>query len=68
MPTRSVSRTRRLSKNVSRTRSKNRNAFNRVDLAYIYTLAIKYPKRFDKLVATLTPAQRKRIFGEYNQE
>ena len=60
--------TRKLSKNVSRTRSKNRNAFNRVDLAYIYTLAIKYPKRFHKLVASLSPTQRARIFAEYNQE
>jgi hypothetical protein len=60
--------TKKLSKNISRTRSKNRNAFKRVDLAYIYILATKYPKRFHKLVASLSPAERKLIFGEYNQE
>ena len=60
--------TRRVSKNTSKTRSKNINAINRLDLAYIYILATKYPKRFNKLVGGLTKAQRKLIFGEYNQE
>jgi len=58
--------TRKASKPKSKTRSKNRNAINRVNLAYLYVLATEKPNRFAKLMKKLTREQRKKIFGNYD--